>query len=94
MNVVAEKLIAEFESLPVEEKQAFVKEILRRLPVFDSGPLDDNSVALAGDGIGTVLNPLSLSAPRPIGLAKGQFTVPDDFNAPLPDDVLQTFEGK
>jgi hypothetical protein len=31
---------------------------------------------------------------RPIGLAKGQFTVPDDFNAPLPEDILQTFEGK
>jgi hypothetical protein len=26
-------------------------------------------------------------------LAKGQFTVPDDFNAPLPEDVLQTFEA-
>jgi len=27
-------------------------------------------------------------------LAKGQFTVPDDFNATLPEDVLQTFEGR
>jgi len=31
---------------------------------------------------------------RPIGLAKGQFTVPENFNAPLPDHVLATFEGK
>ena len=31
---------------------------------------------------------------RPIGLAKGQFTVPDDFNTPLPEDVLLPFEGK
>lgn len=23
--------------------------------------------------------------PRPCGLAKGEFTVPDDFNEPLPD---------
>ena len=30
----------------------------------------------------------------PGGLAKGQFTVPDDFNAPLPEDVLKAFEGK
>ena len=29
-----------------------------------------------------------------IGVAKGQFTVPNDFNAPLPADVLQAFEGK
>jgi hypothetical protein len=45
-------------------------------------------------GLLTILNPSPLLQPRPIGLAKGQFTVPDDFNAPLPEDVLQTFEGK
>jgi hypothetical protein len=38
-------------------------------------------------GLLTILNPPPLSQPRPIGLAKGQFTVPDDFNAPLPEDV-------
>lgn len=31
---------------------------------------------------------------RPWGLYKGQFTVPDDFNDPLPDDLLDLFEGK
>ena len=45
-------------------------------------------------GLLTILNLSTLSHPRPIGLAKGQFTVPDDFNAPLPEDVLQAFEGK
>ena len=45
-------------------------------------------------GLLTILNPPPLSQPRPIGLAKGQFTVPDDFNAPLPEDVFQGFEGK
>ncbi|MGK7896498.1 MAG: DUF2281 domain-containing protein [Xenococcus sp. (in: cyanobacteria)] len=29
--------------------------------------------------------------PLPIGLAKGQFTVPDDFNDPLPDEILDLF---
>jgi len=33
-------------------------------------------------------------AERPCGLAAGQFTVPDDFDAPLPDDILDAFEGK
>jgi hypothetical protein len=42
-------------------------------------------------GLLTILNPPPLSQPRPIGLAKGQFTVPDDFNAPLPEHVLQAF---
>ncbi len=31
--------------------------------------------------------------PRPIGLATGQFVVPDDFDAPLPDDILDEFEA-
>ena len=47
-----------------------------------------------GSALLTILNPPLLSVPRPIGLAKGEFTVPDDFNAPLSEDVLQTFEGK
>ena len=32
--------------------------------------------------------------PRPFGLCAGAFTVPDDFDAPLPDDVLREFEGR
>ena len=32
--------------------------------------------------------------PRPFGLCAGEFTVPDDFDAPLPDDVLSLFEGR
>jgi antitoxin (DNA-binding transcriptional repressor) of toxin-antitoxin stability system len=31
--------------------------------------------------------------PRPFGLCAGRFTVPADFNQPLPDDVLKDFEG-
>ncbi len=35
-----------------------------------------------------------LAQPRPFGLAKGEFVVPDDFNAPLPEEALRDFEGK
>ena len=28
---------------------------------------------------------------RPFGLCKGEFTVPDDFDAPLPDGILNIF---
>lgn len=31
---------------------------------------------------------------RPFGLCAGEFTVPDDFDAPLPEDILSSFEGK
>jgi antitoxin (DNA-binding transcriptional repressor) of toxin-antitoxin stability system len=43
------------------------------------------------------LRPLATaSAPalRPYGLAAGTFVVPDEFDAALPDDILQEFEGR
>ena len=30
--------------------------------------------------------------PRPFGLCAGEFVVPDDFDAPLPEDMLNAFE--
>lgn len=34
------------------------------------------------------------SKPRPLGLAKGEFSIPPDFFDPLPDELLDLFEGK
>lgn len=31
--------------------------------------------------------------PRPFGLAAGTFLVPDDFDDPLPEEILKAFEG-
>jgi len=31
---------------------------------------------------------------RPFGLCADEFTVPDDFDTPLPEDLLSAFEGK
>jgi antitoxin (DNA-binding transcriptional repressor) of toxin-antitoxin stability system len=31
---------------------------------------------------------------RPIGLAAGEFTVPEDFDAALPESILRDFEGQ
>lgn len=31
---------------------------------------------------------------RPYGLCEGDFLLPDDFNAPLPDKVIKEFEGR
>jgi antitoxin (DNA-binding transcriptional repressor) of toxin-antitoxin stability system len=31
---------------------------------------------------------------RPFGLCAGEFTVPEDFDAPLPEDILNAFEGQ
>ena len=59
-------------------------------------PREPASLPEKGTGLLTILQPCASAhsqAPRPIGLAQGQFTVPADFNAPLPEDVLRTFEG-
>jgi prevent-host-death family protein len=39
------------------------------------------------------LVPLRAAAPakRPMGLARGKIHIPDDFDAPLPDDLLDLF---
>lgn len=33
-----------------------------------------------------------LENPRPFGLSKGEFVVPEDFDAPLPEEFLASFE--
>lgn len=32
--------------------------------------------------------------PRPLGILRGQFTVPEDFDGPLPSDIQDYFEGE
>lgn len=41
------------------------------------------------------IRPIQTSSPqpRPFGLCAGEFTVPEDFDAPLPEAVLRDFEG-
>jgi antitoxin (DNA-binding transcriptional repressor) of toxin-antitoxin stability system len=37
--------------------------------------------------------PVPVAQPRPFGLCAGRFTVPPDFDQPLPDEILKEFEG-
>ena len=34
-----------------------------------------------------------MGQPRPYGLCAGDFTVPGDFDDPLPEEVLRSYEG-
>lgn len=61
-----------------------------KLPVRGKGFLTILKANLPGAGI----NPTPRKEPRPAGLAKGEFTVPDDFNAPLSEQSLREFEGQ
>ena len=52
-------------------------------------------VILQADKAIAKLRPIPTSKQlRPFGLCAGEFTVPDDFDAPLPEDLLSAFEGK
>lgn len=46
-----------------------------------------------GVGLLTIFNAATPDKPRPVGLARGEFKVPEDFNAPLSEEVLRSFEG-
>lgn len=49
-------------------------------------------IAKAGTPVARLV-PIEGSGPRMLGTDRGLFQVPPDFDAPLPDDVLEEFEG-
>lgn len=55
MSTITANLLSAYEALPGEEKQAFVRELFHRLPPLDSGPLDDEELAAAGDQLAAML---------------------------------------
>ena len=48
-------LLEAFDALPPQEKLDFANAVMRRLPPIDSGPLDDELVAKAGDDLAAML---------------------------------------
>jgi len=64
--------------------------------LLDRVEAGESLVVVRGDRPVAELRPIAgpLAAPRPFGLASGEFVVPDDFDAPLPDEILREFEGR
>ena len=56
MSSATAKLLSEFEALPIEEKQEFVREVINHLPPWNSGPLSDDAAAAAGDALAAMLD--------------------------------------
>ncbi|OFW31527.1 MAG: hypothetical protein A3H97_03340 [Acidobacteria bacterium RIFCSPLOWO2_02_FULL_65_29] len=50
-------------------------------------------IARAGTPVAKLVALAPDRAPRRLGLLDGRFEIPDDFNRPLPDAVLDAFEG-
>lgn len=51
-------------------------------------------IAKAGKPIARLVSLEAAPKKRRLGLFRGELNVPDDFDAPLPEDVLASFEGR
>ena len=50
------ELLAAFEALPQQEKLDFANAVFRRLPRLDSGVMNDDLIARAGDDLAAMLD--------------------------------------
>lgn len=53
----------------------------------------DVVIARAGRPVARLTRLLGTTRKRRLGVLDGRFRIPDDFNRPLPDDLLSSFEG-
>lgn len=53
---------------------------------------EEITICKAGKPIAHLIPARQSGKPRKLGTAKGDFVVPADFDAPLPEDVLCAFE--
>lgn len=51
-------------------------------------------IARSGKPVARLISAKSSTQPRKPGVLKGQIWMSEDFDAPLPDDLLEAFEGK
>jgi antitoxin (DNA-binding transcriptional repressor) of toxin-antitoxin stability system len=76
--------------------QVSVEDMQRNLPAYlqrvEAG--ETLVIVRAGQPVAEI-KPVAAGAKqlRPFGLCAGEFTVPEDFDAPLPEDILKAFEG-
>lgn len=55
---------------------------------------EEITIARAGVPVARLVAVEPPRTPRPLGMYRGEFKVPEDFDAPLPDEVLALFEGR
>ena len=62
--------------------------LLRRVALGEEVTIANRGVPVAR------LVPIPPNHPRKLGIFRGQITISDDFDAPLPNDILDAFEGR
>ena len=71
----------------VHEAKTHLSRLLRRVA-------EGEEIVIARSGVPVArLVPVERRARRVFGIDRGRFEVPEDFNSPLPEDVLRDFES-
>jgi prevent-host-death family protein len=73
----------------VHEAKTRFSRLLRRVAAGE-----EITIANRGVPVARLVPVVGEGTTRKLGLFRGQMTIPDDFDAPLPDDILDAFEGK
>lgn len=74
-------------NVSVEDVKRDPESILHRVREGETLVVTDHDLPVAE------IRPIeAVRRPRPFGLAAGTFVVPDDFDDPLPDEILRDFE--
>lgn len=81
------KSVSPVRSVGVHEAKTQLSELLRLVEAGEEIEIRRNQQPLAR------LVPVPSSKRRTFGSDTGVFTVPDDFDAPLDEDLLRDFEG-
>jgi prevent-host-death family protein len=69
----------------VHEAKTHLSRLLRRVEAGEQIEIQSGGRPVA------LLVPFPHDSDRKLGLDEGRFVIPDDFDAPLPDDFLQAF---
>ncbi|NDJ19258.1 type II toxin-antitoxin system Phd/YefM family antitoxin [Myxacorys almedinensis] len=77
------------ETVNIHEAETNLSHLLSRVELGEEIIISNQGVPVAK------LVPFQTSFNRKasLGLDRGRFTVPEDFNAPLPEEILAAFEG-
>lgn len=67
-------------------------QLSRLLAAVEAG--EEIIIARGGKPVARLVSAKSGTSPRKPGALKGRIWMSEDFDAPLPDDLLEAFEGK
>jgi prevent-host-death family protein len=73
----------------IHQAKTHLSKLLRRVAGGE-----EITIARAGKPVARLVALKPPQTPRPLGMYRGEFEVPEDFNAPLPDELLALFEGE